>query len=133
MVLDYRNTCGYCSTALTSPPRDGTDSTCAYLHTRQGRRQFERIAKANRKRQVAIDRVSAPLTPVSTDPIADTNPPADTHSADTTADADTESDADTLADTEPGLTRAQQWRLDNPELYQAQKDRARDRRNGPST
>ena len=62
MVLDYRKDCGYCSTPMSSPARDGPDAVCAYLHTRGGRRQFERIAKANRKRKAIID--SAPtVTP----------------------------------------------------------------------
>ena len=47
MVLDYSKDCAACSTPLTSPPRDGADSMCAYLHTKQGRREFEALLKRN--------------------------------------------------------------------------------------
>ncbi len=97
---------------------------CAYLHTRAGRREFEATLKRNRKHQKRINTIAdTPGTDVDTP--ADTESSADTLSADTNGPADTDSgDADT-----PELTRVQQWRLDHAEEYQAQKDRARDRRN----
>ena len=62
-ALDYAVTCGYCSTALNSPPRDGADSVCAYLHTAPGRKDFERILKGNLEKQRIVDGVTSPVTP----------------------------------------------------------------------
>lgn len=62
-TLDYAVTCGYCSTALNSPPRDGADSVCAYLHTRAGRRDFERTLKRNRATKRVVEQASVVTPP----------------------------------------------------------------------
>lgn len=65
MVLDYSKDCAACFTPLTSPPRDGGDSMCAYLHTRQGRREFERTLKRNEATKRVIDAVASPPNEVT--------------------------------------------------------------------
>ena len=58
-MLDYSKVCGACSTPLTQVWHDkNSGPECAYLHTRQGRREFEATLKRNRKRQRVVD--SAP-------------------------------------------------------------------------
>ena len=122
MVLDYSKTCAYCSTPLTAPPRDGADSTCAYLHTRQGRRDFERIMKRNRATKAVVDRaqtVTPPpeVTPQSPDGV--TKEPEIEHGV-------------TLGVTEDddgvtGETKQQRYRRLNRERINQER---RDRRNG---
>ena len=109
-VLDYSEVCGYCSQSMTEPAGGGIGAPCAYLHTREGRREA----------------VSAPVA----DTPADTDMGADTSGADTSEPVDT--NADTVDSSTTKAQQVKQWRLDNPEAYQAQKDRARDRRNGLS-
>ena len=122
MVLDYSKVCGACSTPLTSPPRDGAGAMCAYLHTREGRREFERTLKRNRKRQKVVD--SAPE--VTEQPSGD-------------SDMVTDDEAVTnepwgkafVSDAElPSETKQQRYRRLNKERIN---ERERDRRNGVST
>lgn len=67
-VLDYSKVCGACSTPLDSPPRDGADSMCAYLHTEQGRADFRRTMGVNTRKQEIVNK-----TPVNTDLLTDVN------------------------------------------------------------
>ena len=59
--VDYSKVCAACSTPMTSPPRDGADSMCAYLHTKQGARDFGRILEGNLRKQSIVNK-----TPVNT-------------------------------------------------------------------
>lgn len=63
MVLDYSTTCGACSTPLDSPPRDGPDSMCAYLHTKQGRADFEAILGRDSVTRAVTESVPAVTQP----------------------------------------------------------------------
>lgn len=126
MVLDYRTTCGACSTPLTSPPRDGTDSMCAYIHTKKGREAFHGILEGNRKRQKAADstpKVTAPpevvteqssgdLNAVTGDEVVTSEPWAVTLGTDD--------------DSLPGETKQQRYRRLNKERVN-QRERARRR------
>ena len=115
-VLDYSKVCAACSTPLTSPPRDGPDSMCAYLHTRQGRRDFERNLKRNRATKRVVD--SVPTV---------TSPPNDvTLSDEVTGNEVTLADEVTLTDPGEvtGETRAQRHRrLNRDKINQRQRDR----------
>lgn len=126
MVLDYQTTCGACSTPFTSPPRDGAASMCAYLHTREGRREFEATLKRNRKHQAKVD-----ATPTVTSPPNDETifPEVTVSSFEVTTDTsndETEDDDETNEVTESKQQRYR--RLNKDRLNQQQ----RDRRNGLS-
>ena len=132
-VLDHSKDCAACSTPLTSPPRDGTDSMCAYLHTRQGRRDLVR----NIKRNLGAKRVVDEATPAVTSPKNDVTPrPNDVTILDeVTPNEVTLPDDVTVEELIPNIevtdeTRAQRHRrLHRDEINQKQ----RDRRNGLST
>ena len=129
-VLDYSTTCGACSTPLTSPPRDGADSMCAYLHTASGRADFKETLGRARKRQKVVD--SAPEVTASPEVVTEQtsgDPNAVTEDEAVTA----EPWAVTLGtedDSLPGETKQQRYRRLNKERVNA---RERDRRNGLST
>ena len=126
-VLDYSKVCGACSTPLTSPPRDGPGSMCAYLHTRQGRREFEATLKRNRKRQAKVD-----MTPTVTPPADDTTETPDgvTSERDTTTNGTTEDEGVTSDEDDTTETKQQRhYRLNKAKINQQRKDR----RNGLST
>ncbi len=115
-VLDYSKVCGACSTPLTSPPRDGGGSICAYLHTSAGRGDFARIMEGNRKRQRVID--SVPEVTASPEVVTD-----DTEVV-THPDAVTVDEVVTLEGTNE--TKQQRYRRLNKERIN---ERERDRRN----
>lgn len=62
MVLDYSKICGACSMPLDRPAKIGYSSLCGYLHTEQGRRDFERTLKRNKATKGVVDRAST-VTP----------------------------------------------------------------------
>lgn len=124
MVLDYSKDCAACSTPMTSPPRDGTDSMCAYLHTRAGRRDFARNLKRHRATKRVVDKAQT-VTPPPSDtteiPYGVTKEPEIEHGV-------------TLGVTEEddGVTETKQqlyYRQNKERLNQER----RDRRNGLST
>ncbi len=127
MVLDYTITCAACSAPLTSPPRDGPDSMCAYLHTRQGRREFEATLARDVKRHndATFDATFDATPTVTSSPNDETIfPEVTVSSREVTTNS---SNDETHDETPPGLTsesRQQRYRrLNKDRLNQQQRDR----------